>query len=518
MRTHSHPVEATGEPAPSVFQVLRKSLVTVFVLVTLAGCSSAITSDSTSVGSQSPAITIGPTVGGTINWTSCTGDELDPTMCATFKVPYDYNDASVGQFSLKLVKHPAAKPEKRIGSMLVNPGGPGFGGIFLAEDPISYFGGDLVDSFDIIGWDPRGTGESTPAVDCIDNYDTYFTTDPSPQNAAEKKALIDASRLFSEECEKNSGEILPYVSTNNSVRDMDAIRAALGEDKITYFGFSYGSELGATWLTMFPNTVRAAVLDGATDPEADYMQSGLDQAKGFENQFTMFLKQCSKDVKCPFHNKGNAEGAYDTLIEQLDAQPLVVGGKRAPVNQAVALTAVSQAMYSSTMWDELEQALADAQKGDGTGLLSLNDEYYQRKGDGTYGNELEAFNAILCLDDPGPLTVEETDSYIPKFEAVAPRLARGFTSGYGCVFWKAKPDRRIAITGKGAGPVIVIGTTGDAATPLESSRRMATALEDGRLIVVTANRHTGYGENDCVTTAVNKYLLTASVTFAEKAC
>jgi pimeloyl-ACP methyl ester carboxylesterase len=484
--------------------VLRKSLVTAFVLVTLAGCSS--------------AITIGPAVGGTINWKSCTGDELDPTMCATFKVPYDYNDSSVGQFSLKLVKHPAAKPEKRIGSMLVNPGGPGFGGRFLAEDPISYFGGDLVDSFDIIGWDPRGTGESTPAVDCIDNYDTYFTTDPSPQNAAEKKALIDASRLFSEECEKNSGEILPYVSTNNSVRDMDAIRAALGEDKITYFGFSYGSELGATWLTMFPNTVRAAVLDGATDPEADYVQSGLDQAKGFEKQFTMFLKQCSKDLKCPFHNKGNAEDAYDTLIEEIDARPLVVGGKRAPVNQAVALTAISQAMYSSTMWGELEQALADAQKGDGAGLLSLNDDYYQRKGDGTYGNELEAFNAILCLDDPGPLTVEETDSYIPKFEAAAPRLARGFTSGYGCVFWEAPPDRRIAITGKNAGPVVVIGTTGDAATPLESSRRMATALEDGRLIVVTANRHTGYGENDCVTTAVNKYLLTTKVTFAEKLC
>jgi pimeloyl-ACP methyl ester carboxylesterase len=299
---------------------------------------------------------------------------------------------------------------------------------------------------------------------------------------------------------------------------MDSIRAALGEEKISYFGFSYGSELGAAWLTMFPTTVRAAVLDGATDPDADYIQSGLDQAKGFEKQFTTFLEKCSQDVKCPFHNKGDAEGAYDTLIEELDARPLETGDKRAPVNQAVALTAISQAMYSSTLWDELEQALADAQKGDGTGLLSLNDDYYQRKGDGTYGNELEAFNAILCLDDPGPLTIEETDSYIPKFEAVAPRLARGFTSGYGCVFWKAKPDRRIAITGKGAGSVIVIGTTGDAATPLESSRKMTSALEDGRLIVVTADRHTGYGENDCVTTAVNKYLLTTKVSFAEKLC
>ena len=518
MRTHSHPDEATGEPAPSVFYVLRKRLIATIALISLTGCSSAMTSDSSSVADVSPAASIPPAEGGAIKWKQCTPGDIDTTMCATFKVPYDYDDPSIGQFSLKLVKHPASKPKQRVGSMLVNPGGPGFGGSFLAEDPTLYFGGDLVDSFDIIGWDPRGTGASTPAVDCIDNYDSFFTVDPTPQNAAEKKALVDATRLFTEECEKNSGEILPYVSTNNTVRDMDSIRAALGEDKITYFGFSYGSELGATWLTMFPTTVRAAVLDGATDPNADYMQGGLDQAKGFEDQFTMFLKQCSKEVSCLFHNKGDAEGAYEKLIEELDVRPLTVNSKRAPVNQAVAFTAIAQAMYSSTMWSELEKALADAQKGDGSGLLSLNDQYYQRKDDGTYGNELEAFNSILCLDDPGPATVEETDSYLPKFEAVAPRLAHGFTGGYGCVFWKAKPDPRITITGKGAGPVIVIGTTGDAATPLESSRRMATALEDGRLIVVTANRHTGYGENDCVTTAVNKYLLTASVKFAEKVC
>jgi hypothetical protein len=248
------------------------------------------------------------------------------------------------------------------------------------------------------------------------------------------------------------------------------------------------------------------------------MQSGLDQAKGFDAQFDEFLKQCSADKTCAFHNKGDAEGAYDKLIKDLDERPLVVSKDRAAVNQAIAYTAISEAMYSSTMWSELERALADAQKGDGAGLLALNDQYFQRKYDGTYGNELEAFNAILCLDDPGPLTVEETDQYLPKFETVAPRLAHGFTGGYGCVFWKAKPDHRIKITGKGAGPIVVIGTTGDAATPLESSRKMTAALEDGRLIVVTANRHTGYGENVCVTEAVNKYLITAKVTFEEKAC
>ncbi len=439
-------------------------------------------------------------------------------MCATFKVPYDYDKPSVGQFTLKLVKHPAGNPNKRIGSMLVDPGGPGFGGTFLAENTTSYFGGDLIEAFDIIGWDPRGTGESTPFVDCIDNYDKYFTADPTPQTNAEKTALIDATRLFSEECQKNSGDILPYVSTNNTVRDMDAIRAALGEEKITYFGFSYGSELGATWATMFPMTVRAAVLDGAVDPNAGYMQAGLDQAKGFNSEFNKFLAECSSRPTCAFYNKGNAEAAYDKLIQDLDKHPLVVSDNRAVVNQSVAFTAISEAMYSSTSWSELESALAAAQKGDGAGLLSLYDSYYQRQPDGTYGNELEAFYAILCQDDPGPLTVEATDAYLPQFEAAAPRLAHGFTGGYGCAFWKAKPDPRIDITGKGAGTIVVIGTTGDPATPLASSRKMADALEDGRLIVVTANQHTGYGVNECVNNAVNKYLISAKVSWQEKAC
>ena len=517
MRTHSHPVEATGEPAPSVFPVLRKTLIASLLFVSLAGCSSAQSADTTNL-VHPVATSVKPAQGGHIEWKTCENNMVENIKCASFEVPYDYNKPSVGTFTLKLVKHPAGNPSKRIGSMLVNPGGPGFGGSFLAENATSYFGGDLIEAFDIIGWDPRGTGESTPFVDCIDNYDKYFTADPTPQTEAEKTALIDATRLFSEECQKKSGDILPYISTNNTVRDMDAIRAALGEEKITYFGFSYGSELGATWTSMFPTTVRAAVLDGAVDPNADYMQSGLDQAKGFNDEFNKFLAECSSRKTCAFYNKGDAEGAYDKLIADLDKHPLVVSQDRAAVNQNVAFTAISEAMYSSMSWSELETALAAAQKGDGAGLLSLYDTYYQRQPDGTYGIELEAFYSILCQDDPGPTTVEATDAYLPKFEAVAPRLAHGFTAGYGCVFWKAKPNPRINITGKGAGPIIVIGTTGDPATPLDSSRKMATALEDGRLIVVTANQHTGYGVNECVNNAVNKYLISAKVTWQEKAC
>lgn len=498
---------------------MRRCLAVGALLVMVSACSSGSGSSDTTPDTPAPVSTLyAPAEGGTLKWKSCSGDSLDPLQCARLSVPYDYNNPSKGSFSLKLVKHPANIRTKRVGSMLVNPGGPGFGGTDLPENAESYFSTTLIDTFDIIGWDPRGTGESTPAVDCVDNYDTYFTNDPTPETEAEHQDLIDISKAFNAECQKKSGEILPYISTNATARDMDMIRAALGEEKITYFGFSYGSELGATWATMFPSTVRAAVLDGATDPTSNYMQGGLDQAKGFETEFTKFLAQCSANKKCPFYNSGDAEGAFDKLIKELDERPLQMSKTRALVNQAIAYTAVSQAMYSSTMWPELEVALRDAQQGDGAGLMALFDSYYRRTPDGKYGNELEAFNAIMCLDDPGPKTVEETDSYIPKFLEVAPRLGISFTGGYTCVFWPAKKDQRIEITGKGAGPIMVVGTTGDAATPLASSQKMASTLEDGRLIVVSEDRHTGYGANDCVVSAVDKYLITTKVSFAEKAC
>ena len=514
MRTHSHVVEATGEPAPSVVGVLRRLGIASILLIGVAACGS---QDATPATTTVASAEMAPATGGSITWKDC-DESVEVLKCARFSVPYDYKNPSRGSFSLKLMKRPASDPKRRIGSVLVNPGGPGFGGTYLAENAVSYFSADLMDRFDIVAWDPRGTGESTPFVDCVDDYDKYFTFDPTPENDEQRQALIDASKKFSEECGKKNKEILPYISTNNTVRDMDKIRAALGEEKITYFGFSYGSELGATWATMFPTTVRAAVLDGAADPDADYMEGGLQQAAGFEKQLTIFLSRCSADPDCAFYNSGKAEEAFDALMIEVDKNPIVVTKSRTAVNQSVAYTAVSQAMYSSSMWTQLETALHDAQMGNGRGLLDLYDSYYQRNPDGSYGNELEAFNAILCVDDPGPMTVEETDSYLPAFKKAAPRLWPGFTGGYGCVFWPVKPDPRIKITGKGAGPIIVVGTTGDAATPLKSSRNMAAALEDGRLIVVTADRHTGYGENNCVTSAVDNYLITASVTFREKAC
>lgn len=446
---------------------------------------------------------------GTIDWQDF-GNGLET---GSVIVPVDYDDPSKGEFDLFVMRHPASDPSKRIGSLLVNPGGPGFGGSVLAQVAENVYSQDLLDHFDIVGWDPRGTGLSTPAIDCIDDYDPYFATeyDDLTDEQAQQRS-VEVATDFEAQCEDNNTDILSYVGTNNAARDMDLIRQALGEDTITYFGFSYGSELGATWATLFPDTVRAAVLDGAADPNADSVQSGIDQSKGFEAALNTFLAQCSDDTSCAFNNGGDAEGAYDALLKSLSEQPIPSDPGRPDVETGVATTAVIQAMYSEDIWPQLATALADAQNGEGSGLLALYDGYYQRQPDGTYDNSLEAFQVISCADTPERLTVEEEDADAHLYEEAAPRLYADTKGGsYFCTFFPASIDPRATITGVGAGPILVVGTTGDPATPLASSRNMATSLEEGVLLVVDAEQHTGYDVNDCSTGTVDAYLINLTV-------
>ncbi len=262
-----------------------------------------------------------------IEWSSI-GDGLEE---GRLEVPIDYANPDDGTFSLYLVRHLASDPDARIGSLLVNPGGPGFGGTVLAESAEFIYSPDLLDSFDIVGWDPRGTGESEPFIDCIDNYDDYYAgTDITPDDEAERQQIIDLAEDFADQCVERSEEFVQFVGTNNSARDMDTIRRALGEDEISYFGFSYGSELGGTWATLFPDTVRAAVLDGAADPNADELAGSLQQVAGFEATLETFLARCSDNPNCAFHNDGDAEGAFDQLMLQ-DRREAVADRRRPPI-------------------------------------------------------------------------------------------------------------------------------------------------------------------------------------------
>ncbi|MGI9031084.1 MAG: alpha/beta hydrolase [Ilumatobacteraceae bacterium] len=438
---------------------------------------------------------------------------------ALLEVPVDYEDPDGAQFELFLARRLADDQANKIGSLLVNPGGPGFGGSDFAVFADQIYGAELLERFDIIGWDPRGTGESAPAIDCIDDYDRYTAgIDITPDDEAERQVRVDLAEEFSDACAENNGDILAFVGTNNSARDIDSIRQALGEEQISYFGFSYGSELGATWATLFPDTVRVAVLDGAADPNADPLQSNLQQIRGFEGTLTTYLADCSADTSCAFHNGGGAEGAFDALMASLDETPIPSEAGRPDVDRGVALRGVIQAMYSDSSWPELSDALTAAQNGDGAGLLELYDNYYQRQADGTWGNQLEAFQSIVCMDQVERPTVEENDANAPLFNEAGPRIAPDTTGEYFCTFFPESNDPRVDITGAGAGPIVVIGTTGDAATPLESTRIMADTLEDGRLIVVTADQHTGYSVNQCVDEIVHAYLIDVEVPPEESQC
>jgi pimeloyl-ACP methyl ester carboxylesterase len=443
--------------------------------------------------------------GGRIDWEAW-DFQVETAMVAA---PIDYDDPSGEQLELFVARRLADDPEHRIGSLLINPGGPGFGGSDFAFYADQIFETRLLRCFDIVGWDPRGTGLSEPYIDCIDDYDPYFAEiDITPDNDTEQRDLIAKSQEFADRCIEENDSIALHVGTNNSARDIDLLRDALGEDRTSYFGFSYGSELGATWATLFPTTVRAAVLDGASDPDADSLESSVQQLTGFEASLETFLAQCSADPSCAFHSDGRAAEEFDALIASLDADPVPTRPGRPQANLAVAINGVIQAMYSEGYWPRLARALASARSGDGSGLLDLHDSYYQRYPDGTYGNELEAFQTISCADTDERRTVAEEDASVSLFREVAPRLVpEGSTGGYFCTFFPTAGDPRIEITGEGAGPIVVIGTTGDPATPLTSTMAMADALEDGRLVVVEAEQHTGYGVNDCVVDLVSDYLV-----------
>jgi pimeloyl-ACP methyl ester carboxylesterase len=442
-------------------------------------------------------------------WTEFGEDDDDDgtVQLGSFEVPVDYDDPSAGTFDLYIARRLASDPDRRIGSLIVNPGGPGFPASDVAIYAAQYFSEDVLERFDIVGWDPRGTGLSSPAIDCIDDYDKYYASiDITPDDDAERQTLIQLADEFQTACAERNATIIEHVGTNDSARDIDTVRQALGEAQITYYGFSYGSELGATWLTMFPDTVRAAVLDGAVDPNADLTQAGIDQASGFEHTFNTFLARCSDDDECAFHNDGDAEGAFDQLMQRLDAQPIPSEQGRPDVNLTIALNAASYAMYGTQLWPLLEEALAAAQDGDGRGLLALHDAYFQREEDGTYPNTLEVFQTISCMDRSDRPTVAEEDAASAERRAVSPRLNPSTVGSYMCTFFPPSNDTRIPVTGAGAGPVLVVGTTGDPATPLAGTKAMADALEGAVLLTVVGDQHTGYGANDCSIETIDAYL------------
>ncbi len=455
----------------------------------------------------------GTVAAATIDWRPC-GTR---TECGTLVVPLDHARTAAGDetITLALRRHPATSPARRIGSLVLNPGGPGVPALDYADAAPSLFPG-LVEQFDIVAWDPRGVGESSP-VDCGDDLDTRLALDPTPDTPAEREALIAAAERFVDGCRSRSGRLLPYVGTADTARDLDRIRAALGEDRLTFFGFSYGSEIGATYATLFPQRVRAMVLDGAADANATFEQDGIEQARNLEQALERLLADCAAQRSCPFWNQGRPAAAFDDLLATLDRTPLPSPAGRPAVGQGVAYIAVVSALYDASLWRPLTRALAAAQRGDGSGLLELFDRYTNR-GDPAWANTFDALSAVNCVDDPGPTDPAFPEQFAERLAAVAPRLGRSLGYGYVCPRWPAQAPR-VELTAAGvAGPILVVGTTGDPITPLTSSANLAADLERATLLTVEAEGHTGYSRTACSRRTVDAFVLDLVVPAAGTVC
>jgi pimeloyl-ACP methyl ester carboxylesterase len=442
-----------------------------------------------------------------LDWKSCgSGGE-----CAKLTVPLDYRKPDNGKtIKVALFRLRATDRKQRIGSLLMNPGGPGAPGTEFVRGIASVLPDEIRRHFDVIGFDPRGTG-GTHAVKCRDNLDDVFSLDYSPDTPDERARLAAGLKDLANTCEERSGDVLPYVSSENTARDMDRIRQAVGDKALSYVGYSYGTYIGTLYAKLFPNKVRALVLDGAIDPNLSAVELALEQSVGFERSLDAFLAQCARNNRCPFYNGGDPAGAFDRLNAQVDAQPLPARNGRELGGGEFDL-AVAQALYSGDAgYAQLEQALAAAQRGDGERMLRLSDQYTGRRRDGSYDSSQPAFWAIGCLDGPvigGPDAFQASEA---RFRAAAPRIGVPLLyAGLVCAFWPVPPEPSPApVRVDGAPPVVVIGTTGDPATPLQWAQSLSKEITSGVLLTAEGTQHTSFllAYNGCVDGKVISYLV-----------
>ncbi|WP_055492032.1 alpha/beta hydrolase [Streptomyces sp. TP-A0356] len=462
-----------------------------------------------------------------LTWRSCGVPGFE---CATMKAPRDYAEPASGDVRLAVARKRATGQGKPLGSLLVNPGGPGGSAVgYLQQYAGIGYPAEVRARYDMVAVDPRGVARSEP-VECLDGpqMDAYTQTDMTPDDQAETRRLEDAYRQFAEGCGRHSPDLLRHVSTAEAARDMDILRAVLGDRKLTYVGASYGTFLGATYAGLFPDRVGRMVLDGAMDPSLSPRRLSEDQTAGFETAFQSFAKDCVRQPDCPLGGPGTPPAKVgDNLkafFDKLDASPIPTGdadGRK--LGEALATTGVIAAMYDQASWPQLREALTSAMRDrDGAGLLVLSDSYYERGADGRYSNLMFANAAVNCLDLPpafsGP---EDVEKALPAFEKASPVFGRGLAwASLNCAYWPVRatgqPHR---IEAKGAAPIVVVGTTRDPATPYSWARSLASQLSSARLLTYDGDGHTAYGRGSkCVDSTIDAYLLQGTPSAQGKRC
>ncbi len=414
-------------------------------------------------------------------------------QCATLSVPLDWQDPDGRQVELALGRIPAGG--EPIGALVMNPGGPGGSGLdLLSWDPTSAV---VADRFDLVSWDPRGVGRST-AVECDRGVARLQSVDPDPDDSTEQARLDTSAAAVSEACEDDL-DLLAHVGTSDVARDLEAIRLALGDEALNYLGFSYGTHIGQLYAAMYPTRIRSMVLDGVVDPALGYEEFLLGQAAAFDEAFDDNAAACAKagPSRC---GVDDLTAAYDEVLATVETSPLR-GGDR-PVGPAELTTAAIQTGYGEQGWRSLGKALAAALDGDGSALWRLADAYYQAGGYTSYA-------AVVCTDSVPPSGAEAYRAFADRARQVAPRFGGAVANELApCATWPVAPTGSpLAIVASGAPPIVVIGNTGDPATPLENAVAVADSLESGVLLTVDTDGHTAYGSNLCATDLVDDYLI-----------
>ncbi|WP_354637437.1 alpha/beta hydrolase [Kitasatospora camelliae] len=458
-----------------------------------------------------------------IAWSPCADDpkteKLDESsfQCGRLRVPLDYANPAGEGIEVALARRPAAKTDQRLGSLLLNPGGPGGSGIQMVEHSADHFKA-LNDRYDLVGFDPRGVGAST-AVHCLDDtaHDTWATADDRPD---------DHGKAYADACAARSGNLLAHVGTRDAARDLDVLRGALGDPKLNYLGFSYGTYLGSSYAEQFPDRTGRLVLDGAVDPTADQLDLLIQQFAGFEKSLRAFAADCAQQDHCSLgSDPDKAPAKLASFLDGLRADPLAAGHGRKLTGTAGWIGTLSMLYGDKKSWEYLRNALGWAmQRGKGDYLLDMADGYNGRDADGHYSNTFDAYTAIHCAD-PGAETpsAERLQAALAKVREQAPLVAAHFTEkdlfDPDCRSWPHhSTEQPHVVKAAGSAPIVVVGSTGDPATPYAWSEKLAAGFANAILLTREGDGHTGYGKSTCISNAVNAFLTEGTLPAAGTRC
>ncbi|MFD3514284.1 alpha/beta hydrolase [Streptomyces sp. NPDC058657] len=441
-------------------------------------------------------------------------------QCATAKVPLDYAKPAGETLGIALIRSRARNGGDRIGSLLFNFGGPGGSGV-AALPGMSELFSTLHGRYDLVGFDPRGVAESSEVV-CRDDRATEasLALDSTPDTPAEEKAYFADAKAFGAGCAQRSGKILPHVGTTGAARDLDVLRQALGDPKLHYFGFSYGTELGGVYAHLFPGKVGRLTLDAVVDPAADVVGHSRNQALGFQRALDNYFRDGGTPPK-------DGTARVVRLLDRLDRAPLPTGaaGGGRELTQSLALTGIIAPLYSRQSWPTLTRALSAAEQGDGAPLLRLADSYNNRDARGHYSTANHSQRAISCADAKGRVTADEVRArHLADFRKVSPAFGPYLAwdlAGW-CASWPVPGAHETPeVSAPGAAPILVVGGTGDPATPFEGSLKMARELGKGVGVHLTfkGEGHGAYPSGDaCVARAVNAYFLDGKIPASGTVC